>query len=119
MLVIEDQAYFDDVVAFAKTSGIYEDNGKNDNALSSRLKYLENYGGKDGDGNDRMRVRLMPDAAPMSFYFVIEKKSDTGEWRTLFNGGLLFHGRHDANGSGAAPTFAVTLEPTEGWSVHT
>lgn len=66
-----------------------------------------------------MRVRLSPDFAPMSFYFVIEKKNDKGEWTTLFNGGLLFHGRHDGNGSGAAPTLAVTLTPEQGWSLHT
>lgn len=119
MLVIEDQSHLDEVVAFAKKSGLYDDNGKNNNALASRLKYLENYGGKDGEGNDRMRVRLMPDIAPMSFYFVIEKRTDTGEWALLFNGGLLFHGRHDGNGSGSAPTFAVTHEPTVGWSIHT
>lgn len=74
MLIIEDQNYFDNVVALAKTSGMYEDNGKNNNALAGRLKYLEEYGGKDSEGNDRMHVRLMPDGAPMSFYFVIEKK---------------------------------------------
>lgn len=119
MLVIEDQKYFDHVVEFAKKSGLYEDDGKTNNALSSRLKYLENYGGKNCDGSDRMRVRLMPDGAAMSFYFVIEKKADTGEWKLLFNGGLFYHGPHDGNGSGAGPTFAVTLEPTTGWSIHT
>ncbi|MBX3203583.1 MAG: DUF4120 family protein [Labilithrix sp.] len=119
MLVIEDQKHFDRVVEFAKKSGLYEDDGKANYALSSRLKYLENYGGKNSDGSDRMRVRLMPDGAPMSFYFVIETKNAAGQWGTLFNGGLLFHDRHDGNGSGAAPTFAVTLEPTTGWSIHT
>lgn len=119
MLIIENQKHFDEVVAFAKKVGLYEDDGKTNSALSTRLKYLETYGGKDADGNDRMRVRLAPDFAPMSFYFIIEKRNDTGEWRTLFNGGLLFHGRHDGNGDGSAPTFAVTLEPTVGWSIHT
>ena len=38
---------------------------------------------------------------------------------TIMNGGLIFHGKHDAFGSGSAPTFAVTLEPTDGWSIHT
>lgn len=123
MLIIEDQSYFDEVVAFAKKSGLYEDNGKNSNALASRLEYLDKYGGKDSEGNDRIRVRLMRDGAPYSFYFVIERRTGEATWRLLFNGGLVgglvFHGRHDGNGSGAAPTFAVTLEPTTGWSIHT
>ena len=119
MLVIENDAHFESVVAFAKNAGIYEDDGTTNNALASRLRYLENYGGKDKDGTDRMRVRLMPDGAPMSFYFAIEKKTDSGEWKLLFDGGLLYHGPHDGNGSGVGPTFAVTLEPTAGWSIHT
>jgi hypothetical protein len=66
-----------------------------------------------------MRVRLAPDFAPFSFFFVIEKRNDAGQWRTLFNGGVVYHGPRDGNGSGSAPTFAVTLEPTVGWSIHT
>jgi hypothetical protein len=34
-------------------------------------------------------------------------------------GGLLFHGPHDGFGSGSGPTFAVSLSPTVGWSIHT
>jgi hypothetical protein len=119
MLVIENQKYFDETVAFAKKVGLYEDNDTNNNRLSSRLAYLESYGGKNNDGSDRMRVRVMPDSAPRSFSFVIERRGDAGEWDFLFNGGLLFHGSHDGNGSGAGPTFAVTIEPTVGWSIHT
>lgn len=114
MLIIQNQKHFDEVVAFAKNVGLYEDDGRTNNALANRLKYLEEYGGKDDAGNDRMRVRLMPDFAPMSFFFVIEARSAVGEWRSLFEGGLVFHGHHDGNGSGSAPTFAVTLEPTDG-----
>jgi hypothetical protein len=39
--------------------------------------------------------------------------------RFWFNGGLLYHGAIDGFGSGAAPVFAVTLTPTDGWSIHT
>jgi len=35
------------------------------------------------------------------------------------HGGLLYHGPHDGFGSGSAPVFAVTLEPCDGWSIHT
>lgn len=119
MLIIEDQKHYDAVVDFAKQSGLYDDDGKSNNALASRLQYLEKYGGKNDDGTDRMRTRLMPDGAPMSFYFVIEAKDSSGEWAFLFNGGLIFHGTHDGHGSGAAPTFAATLSATTGWSIHT
>lgn len=119
MIIIENQEHFDQVVAFAKEKGLYDDRKDTNNMLSNRLRYLETYGGKDEDGTDRMRVRLAPDFAPFSFFFVIEKKTESGGWSPLFNGGLIFHGRHDGNGSGSAPTFAVTLEPTTGWSIHT
>lgn len=36
-----------------------------------------------------------------------------------YNGGILFHGKRDGFGSGSAPTFAVTLTPTSGYSIHT
>jgi hypothetical protein len=35
------------------------------------------------------------------------------------NGGIIFHGKHDGYGSGAAPTFSVCLTPTSGWIIHT
>jgi len=112
MLIIEDEKYYDEVVAFANTSKKYD--GNDNSCLKSRLDYLERYG-----GDDRTRVRLYRDRAPYSFGFVIEKKDTGGEWRHLFTGGLLYHGTHDGFGSGAAPTLAVTLEPTNGWSIHT
>ena len=119
MLVIENQQHYDETVAFAKNVGLYEDPGNKNNALSNRLAYLEKYGGKSEDGAERMRVRLFRDFAPYSFGFVIEQKTATDEWARLFEGGLLYHGPHDGNGSGAGPTFAVTLAPTLGWSIHT
>lgn len=118
MLVIENQPHFDEVVAFAKKVGLYEDTGNKNSALQNRLAYLEKYGGKNERGDDRMRVRLLRDTAPMSFFFVIEQR-DGDNWRPFMNGGLLYHGPHDENGSGTGPTFAVTLEPTIGWSIHT
>ena len=69
--------------------------------------------------SDTTRVRLLPDGALCCFYFVIEQKNSAGEWERLFNGGLLFHGAHDGLGSGSGPTFACTLTPTIGWSIHT
>ena len=114
MLVIECEKYFQDVVEFAKKNDLYE-NEKINGALKKRLDYLETYG---GDAT-RSRTRLFIDSAPYSFGFLLERKDGEGEWVTLFEGGLIFHGAHDGHGSGAAPTFAVTLTPVTGWSIHT
>lgn len=92
--------------SFAKANDLIED-------LESKLTYLADYG-----GSTRTRCRLFPDLAPLSFGFTMEKKSDDG-WAYWFNGGLIFHGNHDGHGNGSAPTFAVTIEPTTGWSIHT
>lgn len=112
MLVIEDRAYFDEVVAFAKRAELYESEANG--ALKAKLDYLERY----GRDPERTRVRLFRDSAPYSFGFVIEKKVGE-EWHHLFTGGLLFHGSHDGHGSGSGPTFALTITPTTGWSIHT
>jgi hypothetical protein len=117
MLIIQDQKHFDEVVAFAKKAGLYEPPAGNENTnafLKNRLDYLEHYG-----KSETTRVRLFPDGAPYCFYFVIETQNSAGEWERLFNGGLLFHSPHDGLGSGAGPTFACTLTPTTGWSIHT
>jgi Domain of unknown function (DUF4120) len=117
MLVIENKPFFDEVVAFAKRVDLYE--GDSNASLKNRLDYLARYGGKKPDGTDKTRARLFKDGAPYSFGFVIEAQDANGDWTTWFNGGLLFHGPHDGHGSGSAPTFAVSLTPTTGWSIHT
>ena len=119
MLKIENQQHFDATVAFAKSCGMYEDAKDTNTTLSNRLNYLENFGRRKPDDEDRYRVRLMPDGAPYSFYFVIEERTPDDAYRRVFEGGLLFHGRHDGHGSGRGPTFAVTLGPTSGWQIHT
>lgn len=52
---------------------------------------------------------LSTDFAPLSFTWT------AGGLR----GGLIFHGPHDQYGSGAAPTFSVSCQPTCGWQLHT
>jgi Domain of unknown function (DUF4120) len=117
MLQIENKPYFEEVVAFAKKVDLYDTDSNA--SLKNRLDYLARYGGKKPDGTDKTRARLFKDGAPYSFGFVIEAQDDNGEWNAWFNGGLLFHGPHDGHGSGSAPTFAVSLTPTTGWSIHT
>jgi len=91
----------------AEKAGLVED-------LQKNLDYLGTYAGA-----ERTRCRLFPDFAPYSFEFVMEKLDSEGQWKRWFNGGLVYHGGHDGHGSGSAPTLAVTVSPTTGWSIHT
>ena len=82
--------------------------------LEMRLAYLDRYAEP-----KTTRCVLFPDAAPFSFRFVMERELGNGSWMAWFEGGLLYHGAHDRYGAGAAPTLAVTLQPTLGWQIHT
>jgi hypothetical protein len=117
MLQIENKDHYEAVVSFAKKIQLYESDSNA--SLKNRLDYLAGYGGKKPDGTDKTRVRLFKDGAPHSFGFVVEAQDEDGEWNTWLHGGLLYHGPHDGHGSGSAPTFAVSLTPTTGWSIHT
>jgi hypothetical protein len=61
---------------------------------------------------------LYKDFAPYSFSIVL-KRWDKGEYVYWMSGGLIFHGNHDGYGSGSYPTLSVTVEKTDGWSIHT
>jgi integrase/recombinase XerC len=83
MLVIQNQKYFDEVVAFAKKNDL--DEGEQNASLKNRLDYLAGYVGKNNDGADKTRVLLFRDFAPYSFEFVIEAQDARGEWSRWFN----------------------------------
>lgn len=110
-LVIENKDYFDSVMKFAR------DTGQEAN-LQESLDYLGGYACHDGD-SEATHCLLYKDGAPQSFGFAMQKRRPDGTYVHWFNGGLLFHGSHDGYGSGAAPTFAVSLTPVSGWSIHT
>jgi hypothetical protein len=59
---------------------------------------------------------LYKDFAPYSFEFAMMTKKDN---KFIYNGGLIYHGKHDNGGDGSFPTFSVNLEKTEGWAIHT
>ena len=83
------------------------DNGLLDN-LNSKLTILAS---KEKDG---CVVNLHQDFAPNSPYFEVIK-----DGQLISNGGLIYHGIHDAGGNGSAPTFSVNLTPVKGWAIHT
>ena len=60
-------------------------------------------------------VRLGLDFSDLSFGFAVIRP-DGSCWIV---GGLLYHGAHDRGGDGGAPTYAVNLQPVEGWTIHT
>lgn len=61
------------------------------------------------------KVRVGLDFSPLSFGFAVIR-ADGSAWIV---GALIFHGLHDGGGNGGAPTYAVCLTPTTGWSIHT
>ena len=119
MLNILDQEYYDKVIDFATKSGQLD-------KLQRELDYLDNYGIGEGEPKDKTRCDLYRDFAPQSFYFVLYMKQrvTTGEspkddYVKWFNGGLIYHGKHDNGGDGGFPTLSVNLTPQYGWSIHT
>lgn len=107
MLIVYDKKYFEEVKAFAEKIGL----GKQ---LQKKLDYLDNFRSK-----NETECHLHRDTAPYSFTFDLKLKNQHGETKTLFNGGLIYHGNHDRGGDGGAPTYAVSLTPTHGWQIHT
>lgn len=69
---------------------------------------------KDYDTKVQSETNIYPDWAPHSLYFerVYKNGSKT-------NGGIIYHGSHDGYGSGAAPSFSVSITGAKGWSIHT
>ncbi|MBI5486490.1 MAG: DUF4120 family protein [Deltaproteobacteria bacterium] len=89
--------------------------GLRDN-LEEQLRFLDEYA-EDGD-RGRTCCRLYHDGAPLSFGFLMRLRRGNN-FVNWFNGALIFHGPHDGGGDGGAPTHAVCLKPTVGWTVHT
>lgn len=71
-----------------------------------RLKYA--------DTNGKSQTTIYPDWAPHSLYF--ERIYPNG---SKTNGGVIYHGNHDGYGSGAAPSFSVSITGAKGWAIHT
>lgn len=83
--------------------------GKEDN-LNQRLQHLQQV----DDNNPDIETILTNDFVPFSFEFVRREKV-TAKFRG--NGGLIYHGPLE---NGTKPeTYAVQLDPTDGWAIHT
>ena len=95
--------------AFADRIGMREQ-------LEAELQHLDEFA-EDGD-RGRTKCELYPDFAPYSLGFLMRLRRGD-KYPVWFNGALLFHGPHDRGGDGAAPTYAVCLQPTVGWTCHT
>ncbi len=108
MIVNRCGDYLEKVKAFAKENGQAE-------SLEKQLKYLDTYASP-----RKTQCLLFKDFAPQSFEFSLQVWDEKNEgWTTWFQGGLIYHGKHDGHGSGSGPSYAVTLTPTDGWSIHT
>lgn len=110
MLHIDNQEHFDKVKAFAEETGQLEQ-------LQENLDYLDTYAEHGDRGATRCFIGY--DLAPYSFAFSMQKRGSDGEYKHWFSGGLIYHGQHDNGGDGSAPTFAVSLNQVQGWSIHT
>jgi len=113
MLVISEEAkdHFEEVRVWAVKNGLA---GRFDEGLCRLHLY-----GCDWLDQERCRVTLYKDFAPQSFQFSIEFRQADGSYRQSLNGGFIFHGPHDGFGSGSAPSFAVSLDKSVGWQMHT
>ena len=109
-LQIRDQQHYEEIVAFADRVGLRQQ-------LDDKLLYLDGYAENGEPG--KSRCILARDFAPYSFGFVMQVKDSSGEYRTWFQGGVIFHGHHDNGGDGSYPTLAVSLSPGTGWQIHT
>jgi len=92
--------------AFADSIGLRDQ-------LEGRLAYLDSYA--EGEERGKSRCNLFPDFAPYSFAILMQVRNGEGEYRTWFNGGLIFHGPTN----GGAPNYSVSLTNEPGWQVHT
>ena len=79
-------------------------------SLNNALAHLQQV----DDNHDDIETTISNDFVPYSFFFERREKS-TGRFRG--NGGLIYHGPLE---DGAKPqTFAIQIDPTDGWSIHT
>lgn len=127
----EAEAYFREVEEFAKKTGQLEQ-------FRKELWILHTFGETSDPrfefhrnakldpvycpGTEFSRAWLYKDLAPYSFNVSLEGRVENlgsqDRYEHWMDMGLIYHGPHDGYGSGSAPTFAVTIDATQGWSIH-
>jgi len=80
-----------------------------DNSLEKCIERLRSWNPADAT------ISIGTDHDELSFRF-FERYADG---RRGIDGGIIFHGRRDGYGSGCGPTFSVTPDRTEGYTIHT
>jgi hypothetical protein len=95
---IDDRAYFDAVVEFAKQRGQLDD-------LCAKLDWLDAYGGR-----SRSQCVMSPAPEPMAFELVMFQKAGA-VWRPAFLGRLVYY-TPDSRDANTTPRFAVTITAT-------
>lgn len=95
--------------------------------LNQELEYAKSIGNdtlqkcidilKQNDFYFDSETSIRNDFAPRSFYFQRVNFYD----KELVDGGIIFHGPHDGYGSGAPPTFSVSINDSKEthWEIHT
>jgi hypothetical protein len=102
MIVAIHRAYFDDVVVYADTLGLFTGEGEGD-----LKKVLDELGAFAPD----IRLLLYPGVGVNEFGFVVEQIID-GRWQSIRAGDLVFHGACNVYGA-----CFQTAERTFGWSI--
>lgn len=111
MLEVKCEEYLAKVRAKAAEMGI---RGR----LEKQLEYLATYACQ--ERADATKCVLMSDHAPLSFYFLMQRRQENGSYMTWFDGGCIFYSPGDT-GVGS-PQFSVRFgEDTSkaDWSIHT
>jgi Domain of unknown function (DUF4120) len=98
----DDIPYLKECIAFARKNG--------------NISLIRCIQGKRRQWNwQDVELRLYQDRNKYSLYFDLWNKKEN---RRIYNGGIIYHGKHDAFGAGGIANH-VTLSPTQGWSTHT
>lgn len=104
-LIDKTEGKLDEIKAFAETHPAKESFYRCLNSLNQKIISNPDHFGD--------YIELYADWAPYSLNFVHRKK---GEFGSRIVGGIIYHGKVDGK---QANNLSVTLDPNEGWQIHT
>lgn len=94
-MIIKCKEHYQEVFAHAKKT--------NDKTLQECFEKLKRY-----ETNMNAEAHLMRDRSLLSFYFELYNQA----WQRVMNGGIVYHGVPDRS-------YSYTMDPTNGWQMHT